>query len=241
MRGRSLPSSGCWCRSRRRATASGRSWRAASSRSVPEVIAVNLVSRPPRCPEADEPPALGSWQGGPVVRRAAFPGSFDPLTLAHLGIAEVARDRYELDHVDLVISRVALAKEDRAGERLAERIEAIERARRRRRWLGLLVTELQLVSDIAEGYDLVIVGADKWAQLHDPSFHGSAAEHAAALAKLPMPAVVPRPPHEVPDEHRFDVPEHLTLMSSTAVREGRTEWMAPEAIEVAKETGAWPL
>jgi hypothetical protein len=176
-----------------------------------------------------------------VARRAAFPGSFDPLTLAHLGIAEVARDRYVLDRVDLVISRVALAKEHKAGERLDERVEAIQRARHSRPWLGLLVTELQLVSDIAEGYDLVIVGADKWAQLHDPSFHPSPAHHAGALEKLPTPVIVPRSPHPVPDEHRLDVPEHLTLMSSSGVREGRVEWMAPEAIEVAEETGAWPL
>lgn len=177
----------------------------------------------------------------PTPRRGAFPGSFDPLTLAHLGIAEVAKDAYDLDRVDLVISRVALAKEHKAGERLDERIEAIERARRTRPWLGLLVTDLQLVSDIAEGYDLVIVGADKWAQLHDPSFHPSPAHHAAALAKLPTPAIVPRPPHDVPAEHRLEVPAHLTEMSSTAVRQGRSEWMAPEAVEVARETGAWPL
>lgn len=176
-----------------------------------------------------------------MARRAAFPGSFDPLTVAHLGIAEVARDRFALDRVDLVISRVALAKEHRAGERLAERIEVIERAGRDRPWLGLLVTDLQLVSDIAEPYDLVIVGADKWAQLHDPSFHPSPAHHKAALAKLPTPAVVPRPPHPVPPEHLLEVPENLTLMSSTAVRDGRVDWMAPEAVEVAKETGAWPL
>jgi len=176
-----------------------------------------------------------------VAGRAAFPGSFDPLTLAHLGIAEVARDRFDLERVDLVISRVALAKEDRAGERLDERIEAIERAGRTRPWLGLLVTDLQLVSDIAEPYDVVIVGADKWAQLHDPWFHPSPAHHAAALEKLPTPAIVPRPPHPVPAEHRLEVPAHLTLMSSSAVRDGRVEWMAPEAVEVAEETGAWPL
>lgn len=176
-----------------------------------------------------------------VARRGAFPGSFDPLTLAHLGIAEAARDRHGLDHVDLVISRVALAKEHKAGERLDERVAAIERAGRARPWLRVVVTELQLVSDIAEGYDLVIVGADKWAQLHDPSFHPSPEHHAAALAKLPVPAVVPRDPHPVPPEHLLEVPAHLTLMSSTAVRGGRVEWMAPEAVEVARETGVWPV
>ena len=44
----------------------------------------------------------------------------------------------------------------------------------RYRYFGL-VTDLQLVSDIAEPYDVVIVGADKWAQLHDPVFYGGSA------------------------------------------------------------------
>ena len=90
-------------------------------------------------------------------------------------------------------------------------------------------------------YDVVIVGADKWAQLHDPRFHASTAEHVAALARLPTPAVVPRPGWSTPSEHLLEVPEHLTRMSSSAVRDGRIEWMAPEAIEVARETGAWPV
>ncbi|HEY5696351.1 MAG: hypothetical protein ABWZ14_07505 [Acidimicrobiales bacterium] len=170
-----------------------------------------------------------------MSRRAAYPGSFDPLTIAHLGIAEAARDRHDLDRVDLVISEVALGKEDRACVRLDERVEAIQLAGRERPWLGLVVTDLQLVSDIAEAYDLVIVGADKWAQLHDPAFHPSAESLAAALAKLPTPAVVPRPPWDTPDEHRLDVPAHLAEISATAVRAGRLDWMAPEA----REVGAW--
>ncbi len=167
--------------------------------------------------------------------RAAYPGSFDPLTIAHLAIAEVARDRCGLDRVDLVISRVALAKEERACVRLDERVEAIRLAMRTRPWLGVVVTDLQYVSDIAEPYDLVIVGADKWNQLHDPRFHESPEAHEAALAKLPTPLVVPRPPWPVPDEHRLDVAEHLAEVSATAVRNGRLDWMAPEA----REVGAW--
>jgi hypothetical protein len=170
-----------------------------------------------------------------MSRRAAYPGSFDPLTIAHLGIAEAARDRHDLDRVDLVISEVALGKEERACVRLDERVEAIRLAGRRRPWLGLVVTDLQYVSDIAEAYDLVIVGADKWAQLHDPAFHATPESLAEALAKLPTPAVVPRPPWATPDEHRLDVPEHLAEISATAVREGRLDWMAPEA----REVGAW--
>lgn len=166
---------------------------------------------------------------------AAYPGSFDPLTIAHLGIAEAARERHDLDRVDLVISEVALGKEERACVRLDERVDAITRAGRTRPWLGLVVTNLKYVSDIAEPYDLVIVGADKWAQLHDPAFHPTPGSLAAALAKLPTPAVVPRPPWVVPAEYRLDVPEHLAEISATAVREGRLDWMAPEA----REVGAW--
>jgi nicotinic acid mononucleotide adenylyltransferase len=170
-----------------------------------------------------------------VGGRAAFPGSFDPLTIAHLGIAEIARDRLDLDRVDMVISVVALAKEERAGLRLQERVDAIRLARLTRPWLDVLVTDLQYVSDIAEPYDVVIVGADKWNQLHDVRFHPSPEAHEAALAKLPRPLIVPRPPWPVPEEHRLDVPDHLTDVSATAVREGRAEWMAPEA----REIGAW--
>lgn len=176
-----------------------------------------------------------------LKKRGVYPGTFDPLTVAHLGLAEAARDRFSLERVDLVISRVALGKEHRAGERLDERVEAIQRAGRSRPWLAVVVTELQLVSDIAEPYDVVVMGADKWAQLHDPAFYASAAALAEALAKLPTPAVSPRPPYPVPPEHKLEVPEHLTRMSSSAVRSGRHDWMAPEAAEVARETGAWPL
>jgi len=170
-----------------------------------------------------------------VPVRAAYPGSFDPLTIAHLGIAEAARSAHDLEQVDLVISEVAIGKEDRACLRLDERVRAIELAGRTRPWLRIVVTELQLVSDIAEPYDVVIVGADKWAQLHDPAYHPSPEAHVEALRKLPTPLVVPRPPWTVPDEHRLDVPEHLTEVSATAVREGRRDWMAPEA----REVGAW--
>ena len=167
--------------------------------------------------------------------RAAYPGSFDPLTIAHLGIAEAARDRLDLDRVDLVISVVALAKEDKAGIRLEERVACLELAAETRPWMGVVVTDLQYVSDIAEPYDAVIVGADKWAQLFDVRYHESPEAHEAALAKLPTPLIVPRPPWPVPEEHRLEVPAHLTEVSATAVREGKHEWMAPEA----REIGAW--
>ena len=161
--------------------------------------------------------------------RVAYPGSFDPLTVAHLGIAEAASAALDGARVDLVISRVALGKEHRAHERLEERVAAIGRAAASRPWLAVVVTDHQLVADIAEGYDAVVVGADKWAQLHDPAFYDSDEHRAAALARLPRPLVVPRPPWPTPDEHRLDVPPHLAEVSASEARRSRPDWIAPEA------------
>lgn len=174
-----------------------------------------------------------------MARRGVYPGSFDPLTVAHLAVAEAVVAHHRLARLDLVISRVAIGKEERADDRLAERVEAIERAASSRPWLGAVVTGQQLLADIAEGYDVVVMGADKWAQILDPVFYESAEHHAAALARMPTPAVVPRPPHPCPDQYAVALPEHLADVSSSAVRAGRRDWMAPEAREVAAETGAW--
>ena len=59
----------------------------------------------------------------------------------------------------------------------------------------------------------------------------------AAVARLPLVAVAPRPPYEVPaDVLVLDVSHDA---SSTAVRDGRTDWMAPEAAEFDDLSGAW--
>ena len=45
-------------------------------------------------------------------RAGVYPGSFDPPTIAHLGIAVMAKRAANLTRIDLVVSRNALAKED---------------------------------------------------------------------------------------------------------------------------------
>ncbi len=160
----------------------------------------------------------------------AFPGSFDPLTTAHLAIAEAAIRTCDLERLDLVMSTVALAKESGAHSPLEERIAAIERQVDAVPQLGTKVTERQLLADIAEGYDVLVVGADKWHQLHDVAFYASAAERDAALARLPVVAVAPRAgthlPPTGPSLVVLDVAPALHAVSSTAVRSGREEWRA---------------
>lgn len=165
-----------------------------------------------------------------MARHGVFPGSFDPLTVAHLAIADAAREQCALDRLDLVVSHVALAKEDRDQAPVTARLAAIETATPDRPWLRAKSTEAQLLADIAEGYDLLVVGADKWLQLHDPRFYGgSDASMRAALARLPPVAVAPRAGVDVPADGPAFVldldPAHHHV-SSTAVRAGRHEWRA---------------
>ena len=57
---------------------------------------------------------------------AVYPGSFDPPTVAHLGI--VAAARAHVDEVRLVLSKVALGKEDQDGRTAVEDRLAVLRA-----------------------------------------------------------------------------------------------------------------
>lgn len=179
--------------------------------------------------------------GGPAPGpdRGAYPGSFNPLTRAHLAVAAAARDQHHLREVHLVVSRVALGKERPDGPDLQHRLEVLRQAASTRPWLRVVVTDAQLVADIADGYGVVIMGADKWAEVNDPAFYPSPAARDAALRRLPTPAVAPRPPYEVPAEHRLDLPVDLADASSTEARRGRLDLMAPEAAAFDRRTGAW--
>ena len=101
-------------------------------------------------------------------------------------------------------------------------------------WLGVRIAEAQLVSDLAEGYDVLVVGADKWHQLLDPSYYESEAAHRAALAKLPPRILVVPRDGDVPDDlpagtALLDIDEELTRVSSTRVRAGDAHLMLAEA------------
>jgi nicotinate-nucleotide adenylyltransferase len=163
-----------------------------------------------------------------VSRVGVFPGSFDPPTVAHLAIAEAARDQCRLDRLDLVVSRVPLGKDHAAQTSVAERVAELEQLAAGRPWLGVAVTDARLLADVAAGYDVLVVGADKWAQLHDPSWYGgSTDERDAALARLPEVAVAPRAGFPLPEGvHALEVDPAHHHVSSTAVRAGRHDWRA---------------
>ncbi len=174
----------------------------------------------------------------------SYPGTFNPPTVAHLAIAEAAREQGRLDRVELVVSEMPLGKEP-AVPALADRVSVLEAVASGRPWLAVRVTTRKLIADLAEGYDAVVVGADKWLQVVDPAWYGgSLVARDEAVAQLPRVLLVPRPGHTLP----ADLPEGALVLdvdaahgavSSTAVRAGRLDWMVDEAAAYDRETGAW--
>jgi nicotinate-nucleotide adenylyltransferase len=190
----------------------------------------------------------GSSEAGRVsehTRVGVYPGSFNPPTVAHLAIAEAAVSAGRLDRVDLVVSRQPLGKDPVTVPSLDDRMALLGRMAARHPHLGVVLSPARLLVDIAEGADAVVLGADKWAQVVDPSWYDDdPGARDAAVARLPLVLVAPRPPvplpAPVPDRIVIlDLPPQHLEVSSTAARAGRREWMAEEAAAFDAETGAW--
>jgi nicotinic acid mononucleotide adenylyltransferase len=160
-------------------------------------------------------------------RIGCYPGSFNPATIAHIAIAEAAWQQFGLARVDLVISGAALGKPVDGVPSADERANALRGLLRDRPWIGVVVTERQLLAEIAGGYDVLVMGADKWSQISEPGWYSSEEHREAALQSLPQLAIAPRPPHEIPAHAvELQVSRQLWGVSSTGVRSGRTDWRA---------------
>jgi hypothetical protein len=160
-----------------------------------------------------------------------YPGSFNPPTVAHLALAEAAVRQCGLERVDLVVSRHALGKDATDLVALDHRVAVLDAIAATRPWLGAAVTDARLIAEIARGYDVVVLGADKWGQVADVRWYGDdPARRDAALAALPRLALAPPTGTVV-----LELPADLLDVSASAVRAGRHEWMAAEA----RAVGLW--
>jgi hypothetical protein len=175
-------------------------------------------------------------------RTGVYPGSFNPPTIAHLAVAEAALRQCRLDRLDLVLSRDPLGKEGGDLHPIEERLRVLEAVAGRLPGLGVRVSDARLLVDLAAGADVLVLGADKWAQLHDPAWYGgSSAARDECLARLAgvTIAVAPRPPHALPDVIGdnggtgrvvvLEVAAELGAVSASAVRRGRHDWALREA------------
>jgi hypothetical protein len=146
-----------------------------------------------------------------------------------------------------VISRHALGKDPAGLVALEHRVAVLDEIAATRPWLSTAVSDDRLIADIARGYDVVVLGADKWEQVADAVWYdGDPQRRDAVVASLPRLALAPRagsapaavtPP---PGTVLLDVPTHILDVSATAARSGRTDWMAPEARSTARKGGHWP-
>tara|TARA_B100000686_G_C16787224_1_gene976061 strand:- start:371 stop:898 length:528 start_codon:yes stop_codon:yes gene_type:complete len=173
------------------------------------------------------------------MRRAVYPGSFNPPTIGHVAIVEAAIQQHQLASIDLTISEVALAKPLIERPSLEERIRVLEASFSKIPQVNIVQTGLQLIADIAEGYDLVVMGADKWAQIHDENFYDDVDHMHECISRLPQVAVAPRGEIFVPAEILLEVPEKIAAISSSLAREINFEWMTEAAQNFSNETGSW--
>jgi hypothetical protein len=179
------------------------------------------------------------------MRTGAYPGTFDPPTVAHLAVAEAALKQGGLGAVHLVVSRRPLGK-DPSVPSFEDRLGVLEQVAVSRPWLEVRVTEKRLIADVAAGYDAVVMGMDKWRQVLDPAWYGgSKGARDAAVAALPAVLLAGRhgidPAPAPPGIHVRVLRVHPAHgpVSSTLVRAGRAEWMLEEAARFDAECGAW--
>jgi hypothetical protein len=174
-----------------------------------------------------------------------FPGTFNPPTVAHLAIAHAALARVpELERIDLVLSRAPLGKDALVAPTVDERAAVLRDAVAHESGasrLGVAVTDARLIVDVAAGYDVLVVGADKWGQIVDAAWYGgSAPARDEAVARLPRRVlVVPRGSIAVPDlpagVELLAVADDHAHVSSTRVRAGDHDLMLP----AARASGLW--
>lgn len=174
------------------------------------------------------------------MRIGAYPGTFNPPTVAHVAVARAALEQRRLDRVVLVLSRRPIDKEHVEVPTFDDRLAVVQAvATDEGPWLDVAVTEHRLLVDIAQGFDVLIMGADKWHQVVDPVYYGDAAERDRAVAALPELAIAPRVGLEVPAVHLLHLDDEHGAVSSSAVRDGRHDWMCPAAADFDRRTGAW--
>lgn len=160
--------------------------------------------------------------------------------MAHLAVSQAAAAQFNLDVVVWSLSTTTLGKEAVAHPAFHDRASVVERAVQASSILDMQVTDVQLLADLAAGFDVLIMGADKWHQINEPHWYGGIDERDQMLARLPQLAIAERAGLTVPAASRIAVPELLIgSVSSTAARSGETWQMLPAARAFAEETGAW--
>lgn len=178
--------------------------------------------------------------------QAVYPGSFNPPTIAHLALADATLD-LGFERVTLVVSRQALGKGAVERPTIDERLAVLRSSVADRPGVEVELTEARLLADIAAGADGLVVGMDKWRQIHEVAWYDDVASRDAAIRSLPTVLLVgrdgepePEPVPDGPEVVHLPVEARLVdAVSSTAARAGRLDLMTPAARSFAETHGVW--
>ncbi|HEX6819412.1 MAG TPA: hypothetical protein VF120_13630 [Ktedonobacterales bacterium] len=139
------------------------------------------------------PPAVASFAGGKRLASARriglFAGSYNPLTSAHVALADAAHEQAQLDDIVWAISRVTVDKERVTRACVADRLaQLVAFARPRRETValvnrGLYVDQVRALRAAVrlDARVLVLLGYDKVVQIFDPHYY---TDREAALSAL---------------------------------------------------------
>ncbi len=178
-------------------------------------------------------------QPSPGGRCGVYPGTFNPPTVGHLAIIEAALSHLGLRSLDLVVSVNPLAKTAAEQPRLEHRVEVIEASVAHLAGVRVMTTPLRLIADIARGYDVVVMGADKWAQVNDVVFYDSPEHRDEMVAALPQVSVAARNGDDVPANLLLPTEPEVHHVSSTHARAGAIHLMTRQAQAFDEQWGAW--
>ena len=174
-----------------------------------------------------------------MARTGAYPGSFDHPTVAHLAVVDAVVARAGLERLDPAVCAERVGKGIASIPTLADRIAVLEQVAAGRTGLGVRVTDARLIVDVVDGYDVVVMGADKWAQAVHPAWYGSIYALDAAYARMPEVYVVPRGGDRPSGVTLLEVDGEVAEVSSTLARAGQLHLMAPGAAAFDARTGVW--
>ena len=173
------------------------------------------------------------------LMRGVYPGSFNPPTLGHIAIAEAAIRTFDLVSLDLVMSVRPLGKDAVVRPSLEDRLAVLKSSVADLQAADVVASDKRLIADIAAGYDVVVMGADKWAQVNDVAFYDDEAARDAALERLPTLAIASRGPVPIPPQSKLVLAASYDHVSSSAARDGNHSFMTPAAKAFDRDTGAW--
>jgi nicotinate-nucleotide adenylyltransferase len=171
--------------------------------AIRDVLASLDLQREPQARLLREPESVQR-----IRRLGVIAGSFNPLTSAHVALAEAARRELSLEAMLFAISEVAVDKEEATVAALEDRLLLLSLCTRDLLSFGLAVLNRGLYADQAQALDhalpqvrelLFVVGLDKAIQIFDPRYYIDRDQALGRLFGLASLVVAPRGDRGLPD------------------------------------------